>query len=64
MLDFTIIFKLAGLGICLAVINTLLDNLGGKELKFPITVACVIMGLLLILDYVRQLFDIVQTFAM
>lgn len=64
MFDFTVIFKLAGLGICVSILNILLDNIGAKEWKFPISVVGVIMGLLLILNYVRQLFEVVQTFSM
>ncbi|MBE6022415.1 MAG: stage III sporulation AC/AD family protein [Cellulosilyticum sp.] len=64
MFDFSVIFKLAGLGICVAILNMLLDSVGAKEWKFPISVVGVIMGLLLILNYVRQLFEVVQTFSM
>ncbi len=64
MLDIAIIFKLAGLGICITVINVLLDKVDAKEWKYPISVIGVVMALLVILDYVRTLFDVVQTFAM
>ena len=64
MLDIAIIFKLAGLGICITVINVLLDKVDAKEWKYPISVIGVVMALLVILDYVRTFFDVVQTFAM
>lgn len=64
MFDMSIIFKLAGIGICTTVINILLEQAGAKEWKFPISVVGVIMGLLIILDYVKTLFEVVQTFAM
>lgn len=64
MFDFSIIFKLAGLGICTTVINILLDQADAKQWKFPISVVGVIMGLLIVLDYIRTLFEVVQTFAM
>lgn len=63
MFDFTVIFKLAGLGICVTILNVLLDSVGAKEWKFPISVVGVVMGLLLILSYVQQLFQVVQTFS-
>lgn len=64
MIDFSVIIKLAGLGICITFLNLLLDSVGAKEWKFPISVVGIIMGLLLILGYVRQLFEVVQTFSM
>ena len=63
MIDFTIIFKLAGLGICITVINILLDKADAKEWKFPISVVGVIMGLLIVMQYIQQFFQVVQTFA-
>ena len=62
MIDFTIIFKLAGLGICITVINILLDKADAKEWKFPISVG-VIMGLFIVMQYIQQFFQVVQTFA-
>lgn len=64
MFDISIIFKLAGLGICITVINILLDKADAKEWKFPISVVGVVMGLLVVLEYIRELFQVVQTFAM
>lgn len=64
MFDITIIFKLAGLGVCVTIINVLLDKVDAKEWKYPISVVGVIMALLVILDYIRTLFEVVQTFAM
>ncbi|ADZ83461.1 stage III sporulation AC/AD family protein [Cellulosilyticum sp. ST5] len=63
MIDFTIIFKLAGLGICITVINILLDKADAKEWKFPISVVGVIMGLFIVMQYIQQFFQVVQTFA-
>lgn len=64
MFDMTVIFKLAGLGICVTVLNIMLDKADAKEWKFPISLVGVIMGLLVVLEYIRTLFDVVQTFAM
>ncbi len=63
MIDFAIIFKLAGLGICITVINILLDKADAKEWKFPISVVGVIMGLFIVMQYIREFFQVVQTFA-
>lgn len=61
MFDVSIIFKLAGLGICIAIINIILDKADAKEWKYPITIVGVVMGLLVVLDYIRTLFEVVQT---
>ena len=63
MFDFTIIIKLAALGICVTILNEVLDSVNAKNWKYPVSVVGIIMGLLLIMDYVTQLFEIVQTFA-
>lgn len=63
MIDFAIIFKLAGLGLCITVINILLEKADAKEWKFPISVVGVIMGLLIVMQYIQQFFQVVQTFA-
>ena len=63
MIDYTIIFKLAGLGICITVINILLDKADAKEWKFPISVVGVIMGLFIVMQYIQEFFQVVQTFA-
>ena len=63
MIDFTIIFKLAGLGICITVINILLDKADAKEWKFPISVVGVIMGLFIVMQYIQEFFQVVQTFT-
>ncbi len=63
MIDFAIIFKLAGLGICITVINILLEKADAKEWKFPISVVGVIMGLFIVMQYIREFFQVVQTFA-
>lgn len=64
MFDLAVIFRLAGLGLCITVINMILDKTDAKEWKFPVSVVGVIMGLLVVLDYVRTLFEVVQTFAL
>ncbi len=64
MFDFLVIIRLAGLGLCITVINLLLDQAGAKDWKFPISIVGVVMGLLIVFDYIKTLFEVVQTFAM
>lgn len=61
MFDVSIIFKLAGLGICITIINILLDKAGAKEWVFPISIIGVVMGLIVVLQYINDLFEVVQT---
>lgn len=64
MFDISVILRLAGLGICITVINVLLDQAGLKDWKWLISIVGIIMGLIVVLDYFRTLFEVVQTFAM
>lgn len=64
MFDFSVILKLAGLGISITVLNILLDQAGFKDWKWFISIVGIIMGLIVVLDYFRILFEVVQTFAM
>ena len=64
MFDIAIIFKLAALGICITLINEILDKFSAKEWKTYVSIIGVAMGLYLVLDYVKGFFDVVQTFAM
>lgn len=64
MIEVGIIFKLAALGVCIAIINDILEKFNAKDWKTYISIIGVIMGLYLVLDYVKTFFDVVQTFAM
>ncbi|MDF2596837.1 MAG: stage sporulation family protein [Clostridia bacterium] len=61
MLDIQIIFKLAGLGLGITIINTVLKKSGAEEWIFPITIIGVVMSLLVVMDYILKLFEVVQT---
>ncbi len=63
MIEYSIIFKLAGLGICISIINTLLEKANASEWKFPISMVGVIMGLFIVMQYIKEFFQVVQTFA-
>lgn len=64
MFDFSVILRLAGIGLGITVINMALDQAGVKDWKWLISVVGIIMGLIIVLDYFRTLFEVVQTFAM
>ncbi|MGL5149953.1 MAG: stage III sporulation protein AC [Clostridium sp.] len=61
MLDFTILFKMAGCGIALLVIDKVLDNGGKKEISTIINVVGVIILLMMALSLVGDLFSTVKT---
>lgn len=64
MFDIGILIKLAGLGVCITIINIMLDKADAKEWKFPVSIVGIIMGLLVVLDYIKTLFEVVQTLSM
>lgn len=61
MFDIAIIFKLAGLGLGITILNTVLKKVGADEWIFPITIVGVIMALLTVVTYISKLFEAVQT---
>lgn len=61
MIDMEIIFKLAGLGLGISIINTVLKKTGAEEWIFPITIVGVVMALLTVVQYIMKLFEVVQT---
>ncbi|WP_069998202.1 stage III sporulation protein AC [Cellulosilyticum sp. I15G10I2] len=61
MFDIEIIFKLAGLGLGITIINTVLKKTGAEEWIFPITIVGVVMALLVVIEYILKLFEVVQT---
>lgn len=61
MFDIAIIFKLAGLGLGITLINVLLKKAGADEWTMPIMVVGVVMSLLVVADYIAKLFDVVET---
>ncbi len=61
MFDIAIIFKLAGLGLGITLINILLKKAGADEWTMPIMVVGVVMSLIVVADYITKLFDVVET---
>lgn len=61
MFDIYVIFKLAGLGICVTIINNVLKKAGADEVILPITVVGVVMALYIVAQHVGQLFQVVET---
>ena len=60
-MDVNLIFKIAGVGILVAVLNILLDKSGRSEQALMITLGGLIVVLLIIVREISQLFDLIKT---
>lgn len=61
-MDIDIIFKIAGIGIAIAVLNQVLMKAGRDEQAMLTTLAGVIVVLMLIMQMIGEFFDSVRTF--
>lgn len=57
MVQVDLLFKLAGLGVAVAVISQVLNRAGREELGTLVTVAGLIIGLLLVVNLISDLFS-------
>ncbi len=60
-MDVNLIFKIAGVGILVAVLNILLSKSGRDEQALMITLGGLIVVLLIIVREISQLFDVIKT---
>lgn len=56
MIEVDLLFKLAGLGIVVAVLTQVLNRAGREELGTLVTVAGLVIGLFLVVNLVSDLF--------
>lgn len=61
-MDIDIIFKIAGIGVAIAVLNQVLTKAGREEQAMMTTLAGIIIVLMLILQMITEFFDTVKTF--
>lgn len=61
-MDIDIIFKIAAIGIAIALLNQVLIKAGREEQAMLTTLAGVIIVLMLIIQMVSEFFDTVKTF--
>ena len=59
--DVDIIFKIAGIGIAIAVLNQILTRAGREDQAMMVTLAGIIVVLFFIVQMVSQFFDTVKT---
>ncbi len=61
-IDFTIIFKIAAIGISIGLLNQLLIKSGKEEQAMLATLAGVIIVIILIINMISELFQTVKVF--
>ena len=61
-MEIDIIFKIAAIGIAIAVLNQVLVKAGREEQAMLTTLAGVIVVLMLVIQMISELFDTVRTF--
>lgn len=61
-MDIDIIFKIAGIGVAIAVLNQVLTKAGREEQAMMTTLAGIIIVLMLVLQMITEFFDTVKTF--
>ncbi len=59
-MEVDILFKIAGVGIITAVVTQLLKQTGRDEMSMIATIAGLIIGLLMVLGMIEELFDSVR----
>ena len=61
MIDIDIIFKIAAIGVAIAVLNQVLIRAGREEHAMMTTLAGIIIVLFLIVDMISEFFETVKT---
>lgn len=61
-MDIDVIFKIAAIGVAIAVLNQILIKAGREEQAMMTTLAGVIVALMLIIQMISEFFDTVRTF--
>ncbi len=56
-----LIFKIAGIGIVVGILHTVLDKVGKEEYAYIVTLAGVVIVLTMVLNLISKLFDSVKT---
>ncbi|MEY8367996.1 stage III sporulation protein AC [Anaerovoracaceae bacterium 42-11] len=61
-MEISIIFKIAGIGICIALVNQILVKAGKDEMAMMTTLAGVIIVLVIIVKMLAEFFDTMKVF--
>ena len=60
-MDISLVFKIAGLGILVAVSSQILSKTGRDEQATFVTIAGIIVALMLLITQIRDLFDLIAS---
>lgn len=60
-MDISLIFKIAGIGILVAVASQILNKTGRDEQATFVTIAGIIVALMLLVSQIKELFDLVTS---
>ena len=60
-MDISLIFKIAGIGILVAVASQILNKTGRDEHATFVTIAGIIVALMLLVSQIKELFDLVTS---
>lgn len=62
MMSISVIFKIAGIGICIALLNQILIKAGKDEMAMMTTLAGVIIVLVIIVKMLAEFFETIKVF--
>ncbi len=60
-MDISLIIKIAGIGILVAITSQILSKTGRDEQAMYVTIAGIIVALMLLISQIRELFDMVRS---
>lgn len=60
-MDVDLVFKIAAIGILVAVLNILLSRAGRDEQALMTTIAGLVVVLVLVIQKIRELFDLIKS---
>ena len=60
-MDITVLFKIAGIGLVAAIINTILKKSDKEEIATITTLASLVIALVIVLDMIASLFDSIKS---
>lgn len=60
-MDVDLVFKIAGIGILVAVLNILLSRAGRDEQALMTTIAGLVVVLVLVIQKISELFDLIKS---
>lgn len=60
-MDITAIFQIAGVGIIIAIMHTVLKQMGKEDIAHWVTVLGFVIGIFMVIDVIAQLFQEIKS---